>query len=231
MEQNLPQRKRIRLPEFDYNSNGVYFITFCTQERAKVLSNVRVGATIGRPPIVALTDYGRIVEEAIRHIPDHYPMITADNYVIMPNHVHLLLFLYCDSGRPMTAPTISRVINQLKGSVTKRIGKPIWQKSFYDHIIRNEDDYRSVREYIDSNPARWTQDEILHTVTDSFLTEAVLFFCAEIRLFGTKRAGSATNPAPILFIYKEKHHICVSFTRLSQYPHSRQGNTGIVRNK
>lgn len=147
------------MPAFDYNSNAVYFITVCTKGRRMLLSRVAVGATIGRPPTVTLTEYGRYVEEAIHSIPEHYPMITVENYVIMPNHIHLLLFLYCDNGRPMTAPTISRVINQLKGAVTKRIGKPIWQKSFYDHVIRGDQDYRAAWEYIDNNPARWAEDE------------------------------------------------------------------------
>lgn len=156
---SLPQRKRIRLRDYDYSDNGVYFITVCTKERQKILSHVDVGATIGRPPKVVLTDCGRIVEEMIQEIPHRYPMIAVDNYVIMPNHVHLLLFVYRTSGRPMVAPTISRVINQFKGAVSKRAGKSIWQTSFYDHIIRSENDYRSVWEYIDMNPARWSQDE------------------------------------------------------------------------
>ena len=82
-----------------------------------------------------------------------------DNYVIMPNHIHLLLFLYCDNGRAMLVPTVSRVIQQLKGAVTKRIGHPIWQSRFYDHVIRTERDYRDIYTYIDNNPARWSEDE------------------------------------------------------------------------
>lgn len=155
----LPQRKRIRLPEYDYSSNGAYFITFCTKGRERLLSHVDVGATIGRPPEVVLTDWGRIVEEAIQTLPEYYTIITVDNYVIMPNHVHLLLFMYSDSGRPMVAPTVSRVIQQLKGIVSKRIGKTIWQRSYYDHVIRGEEDYRSAWDYIDNNPARWSEDE------------------------------------------------------------------------
>ena len=158
-EDNRPVRKQIRMPEFDYNSNGAYFITVCTRDRKPILSKVSVGTTIGRPPDVILTKYGRTVEEAIQQIHVIYTSVHVDNYVIMPNHIHLLLFLYCDDGRAMLAPTVSRVIQQLKGAVTKRIGHPIWQSRFYDHVIRTERDYRDIYTYIDNNPARWSEDE------------------------------------------------------------------------
>ena len=160
MDKNkYPTRKNIRLQEYDYNTNGVYFITVCTKDRKRLLSKVDVGTTIGRPPQVLLTTYGRIVEEAIHKIPKIYPSVNVDNYVIMPNHIHLLLFLYCNDGRAMLVPTVSRIIQQLKGSVTKRIGHSIWQARFYDHVIRSERDYRDTWLYIDNNPARWTEDE------------------------------------------------------------------------
>ena len=153
------ERKQIRLTEFDYDSNGAYFITICTKDRKPLLSKISVGTTIGRPPDVILTKYGRIVEEAIQHINTIYPSVHVDNYVIMPNHIHLLLFLYCDDGRAMLAPTVSRVIQQLKGAVTKRIGLPVWQARFYDHVIRTERDYRDIYTYINNNPAHWAEDK------------------------------------------------------------------------
>lgn len=158
-EKAYPKRKQIRLREFDYNSNGTYFITFCTKDREQILSRVSVGTTIGRPPTVTLTQYGMIVDEAIRQIPDHYPAAFVDNYVIMPNHVHIILRLDCGNGRAMLVPTISQIVQQMKGYVSKRIGHSVWQGRFYDHVIRNENDYRSIWEYIDNNPARWTEDE------------------------------------------------------------------------
>ena len=158
-EKERPIRKQIRMPEYDYDSNGAYFITICTKDRKPILSKVSVGTTIGRPPDVILTKYGRTVEEAIQQIHGIYPSVHVDNYVIMPNHIHLLLFLYCDDGRAMLAPTVSRVVQQLKGAVTKRIGHPIWQSRFYDHVIRTERDYRDIYTYIDNNPAHWAEDE------------------------------------------------------------------------
>lgn len=155
----LPKRKQIRLRKFEYDSNGAYFITFCTKDRKKVLSEVVVGTTIGRPPEVVLTEYGRVVEEAILTISQKYPTVNVDHYVIMPNHVHLLLFLFTDDGRPMVVPTVSRIIQQLKGYITKRIGHSIWQSRFYDRVIRNYREYNDTWLYIDNNPAHRAEDE------------------------------------------------------------------------
>ncbi len=154
----LPKRKRNRLPEYDYNSSGIYYITVCTKEKERILSHIAVGATIGRPPIVRLTLIGRIVKEAVLKIPSIYPMVEVNHYVIMPNHIHLLLSIVGDSGRPMVAPTISRIIQQMKGYVTKRVNRSIWQKGFYDHVVRTEQDYREICRYIDNNPAHWAED-------------------------------------------------------------------------
>ena len=146
------------MPEYDYNSSGRYFITICTMQKKKILSDVSVGATIGRPPIVHLSPIGRIVKEAIQEIPNVYPMVEINHFVIMPNHIHLLLSIVGDSGRPMVAPTISRVIQQMKGYVTKRSKRPIWQKGFYDHVVRTDRDFREIYIYIDNNPAHWAED-------------------------------------------------------------------------
>lgn len=101
-----------------------------------------------------------ITDEAINNISEIYQNITVDNYVIMPNHIHLLLQIHSDeNGRPVVAPTIDRVIQQMKGYVTKQIGEPIWQKLFFDHIIRGEQDYGEIWQYIENNPIKWTDDE------------------------------------------------------------------------
>ena len=77
----------------------------------------------------------------------------------MPNHIHMILILQGDSGRAMRAPTVSTIINQMKGFVTKQIGFSIWQKLFHDHIIRNEPEYQKIQYYIDSNPLKWQEDK------------------------------------------------------------------------
>ena len=107
--------------------------------------NPNVGAVIGRPQeSVHLSKFGQVVKSAINEIPKRYDKIEIDKYVIMPNHVHMILIITASGGRPMTAPTISWVINQFKGHITKQIGFSVWQKSFNDHIIRNEREYQEI---------------------------------------------------------------------------------------
>lgn len=155
---DLPKRKPNRLKNFDYSSDGLYFITVCVKNHENMLWH-NVGATIGRPQEITLSEYGIIVDKAIKNIHIHYTDFKIDKYVIMPNHIHLLIRInYREIGRPMVAPTISTVIQQMKGIVTKQIGFSIWQKSFHDHIIRNEKEYLKIWEYIENNPLRWKED-------------------------------------------------------------------------
>ena len=106
MDKELPSRKRNRLKHYDYSSCGAYFITICTSDRRNYFWN-GVGATIGRPQDVDLSQYGKLVDEAINNIPSIYPALKLDHYVIMPDHIHLLLIIRADEyGRPMVAPTI-----------------------------------------------------------------------------------------------------------------------------
>ena len=157
-EKDLPKRKDIRLKNYDYSSSGAYFLTICTSERRNYFW-ANVGATIGRPQDIALSEYGNIVDKAINNIPYVYPALDVDHYVIMPDHIHLLLIVCADEcGRPMVAPTMSRVVQQLKGYITKRIGHSIWQKLFIDHVIRNREDYEEHVKYIYDNPIRWQYD-------------------------------------------------------------------------
>ena len=156
----LPQRKRNRLKNYDYSSCGAYFITICTLDRRNYFWK-NVGATSGRPQDIELSSYGKMADEAIQNIPSSYPALSLESYVIMPNHIHLLVGVCTDEyGRPMVAPTMSRVVNQLKGIISKRVGFGIWQKSFYDHIIRNREDYEEHLRYIFENPLRWYYDEL-----------------------------------------------------------------------
>ena len=150
----LQKRKNNRLENYDYSSCGAYFVTICTSVRQNYFWD-RVGATIGRPQDVILSPYGKIVEEAINNISNVYPAISVEQYVIMPDHLHMLLVICADEyGRPMVAPTLSRVVKQMKGYVTKQIGESIWQKLFFDHVIRNKQDYEEHMKYIYENPMR-----------------------------------------------------------------------------
>lgn len=151
-------RKNIRLTELDYSAPGAYFITVCTNKRENLFWK-NVGATIGRPEDVRLSALGAIVKRTIEHISVCYPAICVDVYTIMPNHVHLLLQIKTDEdGRAMPAPTISTVVQQMKGSVTKQAGKTVWQKGYYDHVVRGEKDYEEIWAYIEGNPMKWEED-------------------------------------------------------------------------
>ena len=156
----LPKRKTHRLAEYDYSTPSAYFITVCTGNR-KNLFWKDVGAIIDRPKNVPLTNLGVIAQGSIEGISKHYPAISVDHYVIMPNHIHLLLQINTDvNGRSMIAPTISTVLRLMKGTVSRQAGFSVWQKGFYDHVIRNENDYREIWEYIEGNPSKWVEDKL-----------------------------------------------------------------------
>ena len=114
------ERKNIRLNQYDYSKNGGYFITICTKDKKQVFWN-NVGADIIRPGNYALSKYGQIVDNVILDISNHYENIFVDKYVIMPNHVHLILIIRNEEGRAMHAPTVARVIQQMKGIATKQV--------------------------------------------------------------------------------------------------------------
>ena len=165
MEQQ--KRKPNRLSEYDYSESGYYFVTICAANKQKIFGTI-VGANCVRPnagtapvgancvcPQIKLSNIGLIVQSNIEVLDNTYPSVSVDRYVIMPNHLHLIIKI---SGRPQVAPTVSRAIKQFKGSVTKQVGIPIWQRSFYDHIIRDERDYLRIAEYMENNPARWDDD-------------------------------------------------------------------------
>lgn len=150
----LPNRKKNRLAGFDYSIAQAYFITICTENRRQLFWK-DVGAVIDRPEQIPLSNLGIIVRQCIEAIPEHYPAITVENSVIMPDHVHLLLQINSDrEGRSMTAPTISTVIRMMKCAVTKKAGFFVWQKGFYDHVVRGDKDYQEIWNYIEGNPGK-----------------------------------------------------------------------------
>ena len=159
----MPKRKQNRLQEYDYNSNGAYFITICTKDKKHLFwkENINVGANCVRPYEYQLSSVGITVNEEIKNINNVYGnIVRIDKYVVMPNHIHMIIVIDdYNSGRTQFAPTVSRIIKQFKGSVTKKIGSSIWQRSFYDHIIRDENDYLRIWDYIDTNPLKWSSDE------------------------------------------------------------------------
>ena len=162
METQLPKRKSPRLKSFDYSTTGAYFITICTQNRKNILSTI-VGEG---PPLPKLSHYGEIADLWIQKLPEKYHEISVDCYVIMPNHIHLLLSVMKDDGRGNPSPTVDTAMGWLKYQITKEInklrgtpGEKLLQRSFFDHIIRNQDDYYEIYKYIYENPLRWKLDK------------------------------------------------------------------------
>ena len=145
-------RKPNRLKNYDYSSQGAYFITICTLDRKCILSRI-VGGDALIAPQTNLTHFGEIAREYIESMPG------IDKYVIMLNHIHLLIAI--DGPMKASAPTISvpNLIRSFKVLVSKEIGQSIWQRSYHDHIIRDEEDYLNHLQYIENNPAKWSKDK------------------------------------------------------------------------
>ena len=152
MDFPVPMRKPNRLQDYDYSQNGAYFVTVCTLHKRCVFGAVRDG---GGEPIMQMNELGQAVERIIQGIPLHYPTVEVARSCVMPNHVHLLLSFSVSEHNP----TLSNVINQFKGAVTKTLGGPIWQKGFHDHIVRDLSEYRQIGEYIEHNAAKWRSDK------------------------------------------------------------------------
>ena len=157
----MDKRKNPRLSDYDYSSNGAYFITVCVKNRLSILSAVGRGALTppNGSPIIKLSPIGEVLDKHIRRINEVYGDVTVDKYVIMPNHFHLLISMNESGEVRAPRPTISTIVRTLKTMVTRETGKSIFQTSFYDHIIRDEQDYFVRCKYIDENPAKWAEDE------------------------------------------------------------------------
>ena len=155
-------RKSNRLKNYDYSTNGTYFVTICTDKRKNILSHIYVGQGLA-PAVNQLSLYGKIAEEQLLLLENRYPTIKIDKYVIMPNHIHAIILINNEAAGASPCPTLSDVICTYK-SLTTRFCKQkrnifrIFQTSFYDHIIRNEQDYLKIWQYIDTNPAKWSED-------------------------------------------------------------------------
>ena len=152
---DLPVRKDIRLKGYDYTSAGYYFVTICVKDRREMLGSV-VGTIALDRPYVDLSQIGHCTAETIENANKND--VRIDKYVIMPNHIHMIVVLgqgADDRGRS----SLQQIVRSIKSFVTKRAGFPLWQPRFYDHVIRDNAEYIRVWRYIDENPARWDEDE------------------------------------------------------------------------
>ena len=159
----LPKRKPTRLKGYDYGAPGAYFITICTEDRKELLSKIIVGEGLA-PSENELTIYGNVVKEQIELLENRYKGIKIDKYIIMPNHIHILISNYEMAAGASPCPTISDIICAFKSITTimcKKEGlkaQHLFQSSYHDHIIRSERDYHKIWEYIDTNVIRWEKD-------------------------------------------------------------------------
>ena len=168
MDNNLPKRKELRLKHYDYSSKGAYFVTICTRERKPILSNVvksvGVGALDDPFPKIQLTAIGKIVEKHLLS-SENISGVTIDQYAIMPDHIHIIIFL--DSSKYAThrggssrAPTptnemLPHIISTFKRFCNKEIGGNIFQRGYMEHIVRDREDYETRKKYIYENPKQW----------------------------------------------------------------------------
>lgn len=150
-------RKKNRLKGYDYSSNASYFLTVCSDKRKEIFSQIVFDNTVGAN-IVRLSKIGQKIENCVLKIEEIYPCVFVDNYIIMPNHIHLILTIDTNR-RPMVAPTVATVIKQFKGAASKEAGTSIWQKGYYDHIIRNENDFNETMKYITFNAQKLDEDK------------------------------------------------------------------------
>ncbi len=144
----LPKRKPTRLQQFDYSMSGYYFVTICTKDRKPILSQI-VSNNVGDDAHIVPKPYGKIVEKYIKTIDG------IKKYIIMPDHIHMIIAN--DNGTMWaSSPTqsISQKIKSFKILVTKEIGQSIWQRAFYYHVIRGEQDYQEIWQYIENNPLK-----------------------------------------------------------------------------
>ncbi len=172
------QRRSIRLKGYDYAQAGAYFITLCTQDRVSLFGEVVEGE-------MRLNDAGRTVEWTWQDLPNHLPQVTLDAFVVMPKHVHGIIIISDDLGTdslgmgivgadivgagsepaPAKRYALPEIVRQLKTFSARRInqlrlthGTPVWQRNYYEHIIRNEESLHRIRQYIADNPAQWAFD-------------------------------------------------------------------------
>ena len=163
------RRRSIRVAGYDYARPGAYFVTICTHDRAPLFGAVVEGR-------MRLNEAGRVVVRCWRAIPDHFPAVRLDAFVIMPDHLHGLLWIAspegegCLSGppeagaepRPFRSPsrTVGSIVRGFKIGVTTwmrahRDVWDVWQRNYYEHIVRDEEDLARIRRYIAENPMRW----------------------------------------------------------------------------
>ena len=162
---DIHYRRSIRLREYDYRSAGTYFVTVCAFQREFLFGEVIDGE-------IRLNDAGLCVEEWWRQVVTHFYGVDIDQFIIMPNHFHGIVTIVgagfprpdaCVTGN---CPTLGQIVGYFKFQSTKHVnivrnnpGCPVWQRNYYEHVIRNETDLTNIRQYVVNNPLKWDLDE------------------------------------------------------------------------
>lgn len=164
MNEKYPVRKSNRLKGYNYSQNGIYFLTVCTKDNKCILGKI-VGDGDSDVPQMVLSEYGKITEKYIHSVKQAYKHISIMNYVVMPNHIHLIVMLYSNNNVFRESHTVHPanddipvMISAFKKLINKEIGFNIWQRSYHDHIIRNEASFHDIWDYVEANPVRWKKD-------------------------------------------------------------------------
>ncbi len=168
-------RRSIRLRDYDYSQSGAYFVTICAWGRECLFGDILIGEMV-------LSKHGEIVKEYFEKTSQHFQNIKIDCFVIMPNHIHAIIIIEQPVGvihelplqvesaleirKQRRSMMLPRIIGWFKMNSAKAInkirevsGRPLWQRNYYEHIIRNETTFEQIRQYIRNNPLEWELDE------------------------------------------------------------------------
>lgn len=177
---HIHHRQSIRLKGYDYSSAGAYYVTVCTFRRQQLLGEVADGEMV-------TNELGRIVEQTWMKLPEHFQYVTLDEFVVMPNHVHGIVFINEGRGDALNViegarlsdlnasplrphgtqrGSLGAIVQNVKSVASRRInrlrrmpGAPLWQRNYYEHVVRNENELDRIRRYVVGNPAKWDEDE------------------------------------------------------------------------
>ena len=167
-------RRSIRLKNYDYSQNGAYYVTICANDRECIFwkhnNNTNVGAAFtSAPNNIQLSISGEIIDKQLHAIQNQFKNVRLDEYIIMPNHVHVIIEI-TKRVEASTTPTLSLIIRSFKSRCTNdycqyiktnnlNISGKLWQRNYYEHIIRNENELNHIKKYIQENPYRWMDDK------------------------------------------------------------------------
>ena len=172
-------RRSVRLKNCDYAQAGAYFVTICSRQRECIFGDVIDGA-------MHLNEYGELIHECLYQIPRHFPNIEMDMHVIMPNHFHGIFMINSNCRGEVSSPsrnsnkrikkggvtpplrkrTLGQIVAYFKYQTSKQINKirnspgmPVWQRNYFERVIRNENELNKIRQYIQNNPLQWDNDK------------------------------------------------------------------------